>query len=55
MASAYIGITFMPLLFGQLATWLGYSFLVWFTGIILVIKIYMNYVLNRIVSKASPG
>jgi len=54
MASAYIGITFMPLLFGQLATWLGYSFLVWFTGIILVIKIYMNYVLNRIVSKASP-
>jgi fucose permease len=49
MASAYVGITLMPLLFGRLASWFGYSFFLWFIGIVLIIKIYMNYVLNRIV------
>lgn len=51
MASAYIGITFMPLLFGKLATVLDYSFLLWFLGIVLIIKVYMNFRLNRIVMK----
>lgn len=47
MASAYIGITLMPLLFGNLASYVSYSSLLWFIGIILAIKIYMTYDLNR--------
>ncbi|GAA4800107.1 MFS transporter [Olivibacter ginsenosidimutans] len=47
MASAYIGITLIPLLFGKLASSLGYSSLLWFIGLILAIKIYMTYDLNR--------
>lgn len=53
MASAYVGITLMPLLFGQLASWLGYSFFVWFIGIILLVQVYMNHVLNKTVSIAA--
>lgn len=49
MASAYIGITLMPLLFGQLAYWLGYSFFIWFIGLVLLVQIYMNYWLNKTV------
>ena len=51
MASAYIGITLMPLLFGELASRVGYSFFLWFIAIVLIVKIYMNYALNRIISK----
>lgn len=50
MASAYIGITLMPWLFGKIASELNYAFLWWFVAIVLVIKIYMNYDLNRRVS-----
>lgn len=53
MASAYVGITLMPLLFGQLASWLSYSFFVWFIGIILLVQVYMNHVLNKTVSIAA--
>lgn len=52
MASAYIGITLMPLLFGELASRLGYSFFLWFIGIILIVKVYMNHTLNGVVSKS---
>lgn len=50
MASAYVGITLMPLLFGKLASYLGYSFLLGFIGLMLVLLILMTYELNRIVS-----
>lgn len=47
MASAYVGITVMPLIFGKLATYLGFSSLLWFIGIVLVVKIFMNLDLNK--------
>ncbi len=57
MASAYIGITLMPLLFGKLATYLTYSSLLWFMGVLLAVKIYATFDLNRRVSarKISTG
>jgi len=49
MASAYVGITLMPLLFGQLAASYGsYVLLLWFIGAILALKIYMNRRLNAL-------
>ena len=50
MASAYVGITLMPLLFGKLASYLGYSLLPGFLGAALLVKVYMTYALNRKVS-----
>lgn len=47
MASAYIGITVMPLLFGAFASHFGYSTLLAFIGAVLAIKIFMTYDLNR--------
>ncbi|MDN3687250.1 MFS transporter [Cyclobacterium jeungdonense] len=47
MASAYIGITIMPFVFGKLASYIGFSSLIWFLIIILAIKIYMNRDLNK--------
>ncbi|WP_336517545.1 MFS transporter [Pollutibacter soli] len=47
MACAYIGITFVPLLFGRLTDWFSYSSLTWFIGVLLLIKIFMVYELNR--------
>ena len=52
MASAYIGITVMPWLFGQLSSYLGYSFFIWFIGFVFIVKFYMNYSLNKIVLKS---
>jgi len=46
MASAYIGITLMPLLFGKLASYFTYSSLLWFMGALLALKIYMTHDLN---------
>lgn len=51
MASAYVGITLMPLLFGELAAWLSYSTLVWFLGIFLAAQIYLTIDLHRLVAK----
>ena len=51
MASAYIGITLMPLLFGELASWLGYSALTWFLGIFLAAQIFFAIDLHRLVAK----
>jgi fucose permease len=47
MASAYLGITLMPLLFGKLASYIGYVSLPAFLGVALLAMIYMTYVLNR--------
>lgn len=55
MASAYIGITLIPFLFGKLASYFGYSSLLWFIGVILAIKIYMTYDLNRKVLIRKPS
>ena len=52
MASAYIGITVMPWLFGQLSSYLGYSFFIWFIGFVFIVKFYMNYSLNKIVLRS---
>jgi len=48
MACAYIGITFMPLLFGQLSKQLDYSIFPWFLGGFLPIKGYGIFGLNRL-------
>ena len=47
MAFAYIGITLMPFIYGKLASYIGFSSLIWFLIIILSIKIYMNIRLNK--------
>lgn len=49
MAAAYVGIMLVPLLFGKLASYWGYASLVWFMAILVVVMIYMNYTLNRVV------
>ena len=51
MASAYVGITLMPLLFGKIGSLLGYSSLLWFIGIVLVLMAWMNLNLNKRVDK----
>ena len=52
MASAYVGITLMPLLFGKLASYLGYSSLLGFLGVALIAKVSMTFALNRKVASA---
>ncbi|MBB5440222.1 fucose permease [Pedobacter sp. AK017] len=49
MASAYIGIMLMPLLFGELAGHVGYGFLLWFIVMVLIIMVYMTNRLNKTV------
>jgi len=51
MASAYVGITIMPLLFGKLASYVGYMSLIWFMGIILLVKIILHLDLIKRVTK----
>ncbi|MEN2282674.1 MFS transporter [Algoriphagus sp. SE2] len=51
MASAYVGITLMPLIFGKVASNVGFTSLIWFLGIILSLKIYLNFDMNRRVLK----
>ncbi len=51
MASAYIGVTFAPSIFGFFAKFFSYSILPIYIGIILVVMIYMVTMLNRKVSK----
>lgn len=55
MASAYIGITLMPLLFGKLATYLSYSWLLGFITTLLALQIFMTHNLNRKVAKQGHG
>lgn len=51
MASAYVGITLMPFLFGKIATFTGYSFLLGFLGIFLLLIFVLNGQMNRNVEK----
>ncbi|TRZ43544.1 MFS transporter [Robertkochia solimangrovi] len=51
MASAYIGITLMPLLFGKLASYTNYGLLLWFLGILLCLMIVMTLSLIRKISR----
>jgi fucose permease len=47
MASAYIGTTLMPPIFGRLASHIGFNIFPIFIGIILILKIIMTETLNR--------
>ena len=47
MASAYVGITLMPFLFGKLANFTGHSFLLGFLGIFLVLIFLLTKGMNR--------
>ncbi len=49
MASAYVGISLVPLLFGKLASYIGYSSFTWFIGAILIVQVIFNYRANRII------
>ena len=51
MGCAYIGITLMPPIFGQLASYMSFNIFPVFIGIILAIKIVMIEVLNRKIDK----
>jgi fucose permease len=52
MASAYVGITVMPFLFGKIANFTGHSFLLGFLGIFLVLIFAMTRGMNRKVKTA---
>ncbi len=47
MASAYVGITLMPFLFGKIAKFTGYSFLLGFLGIFLVMIFLLTLGMNK--------
>jgi fucose permease len=51
MASAYIGTTFMPPLFGRIASYIGFNTFPFFVGAVLVVNIIMVEVLNRKVDR----
>ncbi|WP_040302578.1 MFS transporter [Algoriphagus machipongonensis] len=51
MASAYVGILLMPFVYGKISTLTGYSTLVGFLGIFLLVLILMNKALNTRVKK----
>jgi fucose permease len=51
MASAYVGITLMPFLFGKIASFTGHSFLLGFLGIFLVLIFLFYQIMNKRVSK----
>jgi len=55
MASAYVGITLMPFLFGKITTLIGYSSLVIFLGIFLLLMAFLIKVLNQKINKKSPS
>lgn len=54
MASAYVGITLMPFLFGKITTLTGYSSLVFFLGIFLLLMVFLTKALNRKIGKELP-
>jgi fucose permease len=51
MASAYIGTTVMPPIFGQIASYINFNIFPVFIGIVLIIQIIMVEVLNRKIDK----
>ncbi|MFN3996980.1 MFS transporter [Algoriphagus sp.] len=55
MASAYVGITLMPFLFGKIAIFTGFSFLLGFLGIFLLLIFLMNGLMQKKVAGRSTG
>ncbi|HSF55167.1 MAG TPA: hypothetical protein VLA71_15535, partial [Algoriphagus sp.] len=53
MASAYVGITLMPYLFGKMAFFTGYSFLLGFLGIFLLAIFWMTRKMNQKVGRGN--
>jgi hypothetical protein len=51
MAGAYIGTTFIPPLFGRLASFIGFNIFPLFLGVILIVNIIMIETVNRKVGK----
>ncbi|MDR2597858.1 MAG: MFS transporter [Treponema sp.] len=51
MASAYIGTTFMPPIFGQITTYLSFFIFPFFIGITLILNIIMVELLNKRIDK----
>jgi fucose permease len=51
MASAYIGTTFMPPLFGRIVSYAGFNIFPFFIGAVLVLNILMVEILNKKVDK----
>lgn len=51
MASAYVGITLMPFLFGKIASFTGYAFLLGFLGLFLLLIILLNGQMTKKVEK----
>lgn len=47
MASAYVGITLMPFLFGKIAFFTGYGFLLGFLGLFLILIFSMTRLMNQ--------
>jgi fucose permease len=54
MASAYVGITLMPFLFGKITTLTGYSSLVYFLGIFLLLMALLTKALNQKIGTKLP-
>ncbi|MBE7178468.1 MAG: MFS transporter [Mucilaginibacter polytrichastri] len=54
MASAYVGITLMPLMFGKLASFTGYSALLVFLAVVLALMVWMTARLNGKVGEFKP-
>jgi fucose permease len=52
MASAYIGSTFMPPLFGKIASYLGFGLFPLFIGLVLAAMIILTEIMNRKVDNA---
>ena len=55
MASAYVGITLMPFLFGEITILTGYSSLVYFLGIFLLLMALLTNSLNQKTAKELPS
>jgi fucose permease len=55
MASAYIGTTLMPMIFGRIAAYINFNLFPIFIGIILIVKIIMTEMLNRKVDKTKQN
>lgn len=51
MASAYLGVTLMPMLFGALSGWLGLWLLPAYVGALVLLMLVMSEVVNRIVDR----
>ena len=51
MASAYLGVTLMPPLFGALSGWVGLGILPLYLGVLVVLMLAMSELVNRIVDR----